>query len=596
MNRFPESLTAFHRVWLVDFEYRQPDGARPKPLCLVATEWRTGETLRIWLDAAAPRPPIQFGEGDLLVAYYASAEIGCFLALNWPLPVHVLDLYAEFRWLTSGREAHAGYGLLGALAYFGIVGMDSCEKDGMRKLAQQETHTPQERAALLDYCESDVAGLRKLLSTMQQRVDLPRALLRGRYMVAAAKIEANGIPLDIKRLDTIQRHWQDITDTLISEVDRDFGVYEKERFKAVRWSAWCRSHAIAWPILESGRPKLDDETFNEMAQMFPVVRPVKELRATLGRLRLRELPVGPDGRNRYMLSAFASLTGRNQPSTSKCIFGPATWVRSLIQPKEGVALAYIDYEQQEFGIAAALSDDAAMQEAYRSGDPYLAFAKQAGAVPADATKRTHTAERERFKIWALAVQYGMGSRSLGFNLGLSDAHGRELIEHHRRTYRRYWEWSDRIEARGMLGVPLRAAFGWQTVEGRQANPRSLRNFPSQANGAEMLRIACIALTEAGIRVCAPVHDAVLIEDSEDRIEEAVQRARDIMRKASEVVLNGFEIRTEAKLVRYPDRYSDLRGASMWGLICRLTDPFMPPNGGEGSATNAGHFDRPHPSF
>lgn len=596
MNRFPESLTAFHRVWLVDFEYRQPDGARPKPLCLVATEWRTGETLRIWLDAAAPRPPIQFGEGDLLVAYYASAEIGCFLALNWPLPVHVLDLYAEFRWLTSGREAHAGYGLLGALAYFGIVGIDSSEKDNMRALAQQETHTAQEQTALLEYCESDVVALQKLLPAMERLLDVPRALLRGRYMIAVAKVEWHGIPLDTARLSVIQEQWQDITSALIREVDRDYHVFEGNTFKAERWRTWCRSKNIPWPTHDTGALKLDRDTFGDMAKTHPAVQTMKELRATLGQLRLHELPVGPDGRNRYMLSPFGSITGRNQPSMSNCIFGPATWMRSLIQPWEGWALAYIDYEQQEFGIAAALSGDTAMQEAYASGDPYLAFSKQAGAVPADATKRTHPAERERFKVCALAVQFGMGPEALGAKLGLSPAHGRELIEHHRRTYRVYWAWSDRVEARGMLGAPLVAAFGWQTFAGRKANPRSLRNFPSQANGAEMLRIACIALTEADICVCAPVHDAVLIEDSEDRIEETVQRARDIMRKASEEVLNGFEIRTEAKIVRYPDRYSDPRGASMWGLICRLTDPFMPPNGGEGSATNAGHFDRPHPSF
>ena len=34
---------------------------------------------------------------------------------------------------------------------------------------------------------------------------------------------------------------------------------------------------------------------------------------------------------------------------------------------------------------AALSGDQLMMDAYRSGDPYLAFAKQAGAAPADAT-------------------------------------------------------------------------------------------------------------------------------------------------------------------------------------------------------------------
>src|SRR4051812_27815375 len=102
-----------------------------------------------------------------------------------------------------------------------------------------------------------------------------------------------------------------------------------------------------------------------------------ELRATLALMRPTDLPVGGDGRNRCPLRPFAAKTGRNAPSTSQFIFGPARWLRGLIKPAEGTALAYVDYEQQEFGIAAALSCDAAMQEAYRSGDPYLAFAKQA---------------------------------------------------------------------------------------------------------------------------------------------------------------------------------------------------------------------------
>src|SRR5205085_503441 len=116
----------------------------------------------------------------------------------------------------------------------------------------------------------------------------------------------------------------------------------------------------------------------------------------LGQLRLNELAVGPDGRNRCLLSAFGARTGRNQPSNSKFIYGPAAWLRGLIQPQPGRAVAYIDYEQQEFGIAAALSGDPAMMEAYRSGDPYLAFAKQAGAVPPDGTKKSHGAVRDLF--------------------------------------------------------------------------------------------------------------------------------------------------------------------------------------------------------
>ena len=56
------------------------------------------------------------------------------------------------------------------------------------------------------------------------------------------------------------------------------------------------------------------------------------------------------------------------------VFGPATWYRALIKPGPGHALAYIDYEQQEFAMAAHLSQDPKMIAAYASGDVYLAFA------------------------------------------------------------------------------------------------------------------------------------------------------------------------------------------------------------------------------
>ena len=114
-----------------------------------------------------------------------------------------------------------------------------------------------------------------------------------------------------------------------------------------------------------------------------------------------------------ILSAFRSRTGRCQPSNTKYIFGPSVWLRGLIQPPEGWGVAYIDWCQQEHGIAAVLSGDAAMQAAYLSGDPYLEFAKQAGAVPADATKKTHGPKRELFKQCVLAVAYGMEAEGLG---------------------------------------------------------------------------------------------------------------------------------------------------------------------------------------
>ena len=91
----------------------------------------------------------------------------------------------------------------------------------------------------------------------------------------------------------------------------------------------------------------------------------------------------------------------------------------------------------------------------------------------------------------------------------------------------------------------------------------------QANGAEMLRLACCLATERGIEVCAPVHDAVLICAPLERLDADVVRMQDAMREASRIVLAGFELGTDAKIVRYPDRYMDERGVVMWDRVLKL---------------------------
>src|ERR1700722_18558271 len=257
-------------------------------------------------------------------------------------------------------------------------------------------------------------------------------------MTASARMESAGVPIDVPALTKIRMNWDSLQERLIAQIDQNYGVYNGRTFKADRWEAWLNARGIRWPRLSSGSLALDDDTFREVARCHPEVGPIRELRTSLSQLRLNELAVGSDGRNRCLLSAFGSRTGRNQPSNTRFIFGPAVWLRGLIRPKLGSAIAYLDYEQQEFGIGAALSGDRAMMDAYRSGDPYLAFARQAGAVPPDATKHSHAAERDRFKVCALAVQYGMEAEGLAKKLDDTPARGRELLRLHHATYPIYW--------------------------------------------------------------------------------------------------------------------------------------------------------------
>jgi hypothetical protein len=570
----------FRRLVAADFEFdlgghtsleeAGRSGERPRPVCVVANELRTGQTWRLWRGEFGPEPPFPVDADTLFIAYYASAELGCFKALDWPAPRFVLDLFTEFRALTNGRNNPHGAGLLGALTYCGLDGIDAGEKDDLRTLILSGgPWSADEREAILNYCASDVEALARLLPAMLPHIDVPHALLRGRFMKAAAAVEWAGTPIDTTTLALLRRHWTGIQDDLIAAVDRDYGVFEGRSFRRKLWGQWLAAHDIPWPLLESGELDLADDTFRQMARAHPAVAPMRELRSALSDLRLSDLAVGSDARNRTLLSAFRARTSRCQPSNTRYIFGPSVWLRGLVRPAADHGVAYIDWSQQEHGIAAALSGDQAMQAAYLSGDPYLEFAKQAGAVPPDATKETHSAERELFKQCTLAVAYGMSAEGLARRIGKPPIVGRDLLRAHKETYKKFWAWSDAAADHGVLTGLIHTVFGWPLQVCENFNPRSLRNFPCQANGAEMLRLACCFATEAGIEVCAVIHDAVLICARADRLRTDAERMQEYMARASRIVLDGFELRSEAALIFHPERYCDQRGAVMWKRVMEL---------------------------
>jgi DNA polymerase I len=578
------TLRRFHNIWLIDFEFNQPDGERPEPICMVALEVYSGATIRLGPDELRrhSRAPFPTGPDSLVVAYFASAEMNCFRALGWPLPANLLDLYAEFANNTNGKPLSSGRKLLGALVYYGLSGISYAEKQAMQDLAcRGGPFTAGEMRHLLDYCESDVRALQALLPAMEP-FDLPYALLRGSYVKAVSAMETTGIPIDVDTLLRLRLNWDNIKEKLVDQVGHDYlvldsggaikyPIYDGSAFRRDRFGEYLDQNNIPWPTLPSGTLNLDDDTFRQMAKIHPKISQLRELRHALSQLRLNDLAVGKDDRNRCLLSPFQSRTGRNQPSTSKFIFGSSVWLRGLIQPMPGWAVAYLDWSGQEYGIAAALSEDPAMMADYQSGDAYLMFAKHLGMVPLDATKKTHPDIREAFKVaLGLGAMYGAGANTIGTMIGKPPAFADYLLRQHRQKYARFWAWRDAAVDYAMMHNRLWTVFGWTVHVEAGANPRSISNFPMQANGAEMMRLATILVTEAGIRLCAPIHDALLIEAPADSIDDAIEETRRLMAQASRTVLGGFELRTGVEKVIYPDRYrDDKRGGPMWDRVMSL---------------------------
>lgn len=493
----------------------------------------------------------------------ASAEFSCHLVLGWHRPAFILDLYCEYKNYVNGRSV-TGFKLLDVLRFFGLSGISSVEKEDMRGVViRGGPWSWKERNKILDYCETDVHAVAELLPL----IDLPEATVRGRYMYAVACMQHVGVPFDMEKWATMRERWDFIQDALIAEVDSAYHVYENGSFRRHLFAEYLIRNNIPWPVLKSGVLELTDEVFKERSNAFPQLLDLRYLRDAQAKMRLFAFSVGQDGFNRDWLNPFWTKTSRNQPSPKSFIFGAASWIRGLIKPPLGYGLCNLDYVQQEFGIAAALSGDPAMIAAYESGDCYLWFAKESGAVPPDATKESHEHIRDQFKACVLGTQYGVGEKALASQINQPISIARHLLRLHRKTFGRYWEWVDEILNHSFLNATLSTVYGWkQRITESNCNARAVGNFFCQANGAEILRLTCIFGTEAGIQICAPIHDAVMFIAALDRLDADIVAMQGFMEKASEYVLDGFKLRTEPQIIRHPDRYMKNKSKKMWDRI------------------------------
>jgi DNA polymerase-1 len=625
-----ELLDRFEQIWLHDFEFVSKSGEIPDTVCLCAYELRTGQTLRLWRDKLLTGvAPYRTDSKVLFVNFVANAECSNHLALGWPIPKNILDLSPAFRKIVNGRHAPEGKGLIGALRYYYLDTIDAKYKDAMQQRVMQGwPFTPEEEIQILDYCESDNDALRRLLPKIlaDPEFDLDIALHHGEFAAVSAVMEHDGVPIDMGIYPTLteKKAWRFVRDAMVPAIDAQYGVYARNAagdwtFNMKQFEAYLERHGLLayWPRLETGKLNMKNKVFETMSKGAKQLEELRQLRHSRSKMRKIKLAVGHDGRNRTVLWPFQSKTSRTQPKASQWIFSPAVWLRSLIKPGPGMAVAYIDYSSMEFLNAAGLSDGHTgpvnnMLDMYRSGDPYLTFAKSIGAIPEDITtamvkkpeahvthnltlgQLEHYADvREQYKVMMLAAQYGIGADTLAGRLGISVLEAHEMLVRHHEQFSQYWTWSDDWLQHSLQTGVMHTPLGWTCRTGiTEFSELSIRNWLVQAIGADILRIAIIWAVRHDIKVVAPVHDAVLIEAPIDRIEADVALMQEIMRRASRVVLgndthgNPIELRTDYKIVRYPDHYTDKRGDKIFAKVIGLLEQYRNQKINEGESNAA----------
>jgi hypothetical protein len=579
----------FREVWIVDTEfYPGPglsnggvEGDLLTPLCLVALELRSGRLVRLWQHELGPFPPYRLDNDALLAGYMLAAEFGFHIARGWGEPACALDAYVEFRHyvnegtVKSGDRDKGFFGIGGALRYFCEDEIDLARKEGMRdRILQGPPFNTQEQQDILNYCEDDVRALARLFPHIVPTIrSLPQAMLRAKFQWAMVQQERRGVPLDGSLLTRIRQHWQGMRVDLVAKLDRPFGCYEIEdgvaHWRDQKFMDYLRRHRMSWPTLPSGDLDTKDQTFREMAGKYPHIEPLRELRYSLSKLKLNDLAVGGDSRGRTPLWAYGTKTGRCAPSNSKYIFGPAKWLRFLITPPPGRVVVHRDYKQQEPRIAAIVSGDKALLEACESEDLYLDIAQQLGFLRESMNAAERKGVRTLFKTVTLGILYGLAARSLATRAGISISEAAEILARLRARFRVFEDYVRSVLDHAGLNLELCTPFGWYLQCPSGTNPRTLRNFPIQSTGSEILHVACILAERRGIELVAPIHDALLAEGPLDRAEELSAELDRLMGDAAAVVLRGYRLPTDSQIVRPGERYFDERGEAMWNTVAEL---------------------------
>lgn len=479
-----------------------------------------------------------------------------------PVTGNLFDTMLAAQLLAAGVRSH-GYNLAELVkVYLG----ETLSKEQRRS----DWSSPTLSTEQLEYAARDAAILLRLRDVMRQKLITTQlvetAKLEFAGLAAIVSMELNGMLLDLSRWDSLRQDLEKRRDALAEVLRQQLQpalVHTQLDILGNQVAINLDSQPQVLEALQQlGVPLKDTNKLSliPLAEAHPPVRALLDYRKAAKAVQAfaTSLPkhIHPiTGRIHPDYQQLGAATGRMSCRDPNLQQIPRDKIfRSCFVPAPGYRLIVADYSQIELRVAAELSGDRRMIEAYQNDEDLHQLT--AALIAEKSIEEVDKSERQAAKAVNFGLIYAMGAYGLA-EYAYNNYGVRMSLDQATTFRKRYFDAYQGI-ARWHREIKKRMPSSMRTLGDRlrlwRDEPKltELLNTPVQGTSADITKAALaklpFALEGTGAKLIGTVHDEILLEAPEETAEEAACVLQIVMEQAGQHYLTKVPVKADVSVV------------------------------------------------
>ncbi|GAB6065783.1 bifunctional 3'-5' exonuclease/DNA polymerase [Aquifex pyrophilus] len=395
----------------------------------------------------------------------------------------------------------------------------------------------------------------ELLKTRTARIfglKSPVAIVEMAFVKEVAKLERNGLPVDIETLESTLKDIERKTQKKVQEFLIKFRV---DPFSPKQVGQLLTSkYKLNLPRTQKGNVSTDDKVLSSYAHVEPVrllleIRKLKKLSD-----KFKEIKENLKGDRLYPeFKQIGAVTGR-MSSLKPNVQNVPREERAIFKAPEGNTFVIADFSQIELRIAAEYVNEELMIRAFREGKDLHRYT--ASLVLGKREEEITKEERQLAKAINFGLIYGISAKGLaeyartGYGVEISEEEAETFRNRFFKNFKAFKLWHEKVKKE----LKEKGVFRGRTLLGRRFTATTFNdavNYPIQGTGADLLKLAVLLFDaeakkkKLDAKLVNLVHDEIVVEcrkEVANQVKEVLEKA---MKQAGKIILKKVPVEVES---------------------------------------------------